>query len=133
MADVGFTPVRGNANEIANTPLQDGQFLYTTESGNSNQVFADVLREDGTVERIGLMGNYVNKDGDTITGNIVVSGDITFTTNTGVTVGLKDIFKYVYPVGSIYMTKNGGSPSSMFGGVWSLISSSPYYTWERTL
>ena len=109
---------------------EDGKITTEAKEDTTTKV---IVREDGTVERIGLMGNYVNKDGDTITGNIVVSGDITFTTNTGVTVGLKDIFKYVYPVGSIYMTKNGGSPSSMFGGVWSLISSSPYYTWERTL
>lgn len=130
MADVGFTPVRGNRNEIANTPLEDGQFLFETESGNGNKVYADVLRDDNTIERVGIMGDYVDRNGDTINGNltingrltvndkIVANGDMEFTSSVGTTINLKDIFKYVYPVGSIYMSTNNTNPANLFGGSW---------------
>lgn len=124
MADVAFVPIRGNANEIANTPRQDGQFLYTTDEGRGNKVYADVLRGDGTVDRVGIMGNYVSKDGDTIEGNLTVEGNVTleqnlyFTSEVGAPIALKEIFKAVYPVGSIYMSTSSTNPASLFGGSW---------------
>ena len=141
MADVGFVPVRGNANEIANTPLEDGQFLYTTEAGTANNIYADVLRDDGTTERISILGNYVSKSGDTITGSLRVDGSIdlggtvTFKSTVGQVVSLKDIFKYVYPVGSVYISTDSTNPANYFGGAWVELNSNsiPHYImWKRT-
>ena len=141
MEDIAFTPVRGNINEIENTPLQDGQFLFTTESSGNNRVYADVLRADGTVERVGILGNYVSKNGDTVDGNMIFNGVTTFNgeimvkTSMGTVVSSRKFFDYLYPIGSLYMTTANRSPSSMFGGSW---QSKGYkdaiggYIWERT-
>lgn len=124
MAEVGFVPVRGNINEIANTPKQDGQFLFTTESNANNKMYADVLRDDGTVERIIMVGDYIGEDGGVVDGNVTFNGQVelndttTFRTTNGIDVALQEIFKHVYPVGSIYMSTNNVNPSTLFGGSW---------------
>lgn len=130
MAEIGFVPVRGNANEIANTPREDGQFLYTTEHGTNNKIYADVLRDDGTVDRVTIAGQYLSTDGGDINGdlnidgdldidgNLDVSGNIKFTSSVGTEISLKDIFKAVYPIGSIYTSTSSTNPSTMFGGSW---------------
>ena len=124
MADVSFIPIRGSEEEIAETPREDGQFLYTTDSGTGNKVYADVLREGGTIERVAILGDYVDKNGDTIngnlgvTGNIEVGGDLVFTSSVGTSVSLRDIFKSIYPIGCIYMSTTETNPSTMFGGSW---------------
>lgn len=124
MADISFIPIRGSSNEIANTPRADGQFLYTTDEENGNKVYVDVLREGGTIDRVGILGNFVSKDGDTINGNLTVDGlldikdDATFKSEVGDTISLKNIFKAVYPIGSIYMSTNNVNPANLFGGSW---------------
>ena len=58
MANIAFIPICGNKNEIENTPRENGQFLYTTESNLPNQIYADVERDDGTIDRVSLAGTY---------------------------------------------------------------------------
>ena len=53
MDDTAFIPVRGTYNEVANTPIQDGQFLFTTDG--TNHIYIDVKQSDGTVRRVQFM------------------------------------------------------------------------------
>jgi len=124
MANIAFIPICGNRNEIDNTPRENGQFLYTTESSLPNQIYADIERDDGTIDRVSLAGNYLDINGGevqgdvTIDGNLTMGGDVKFTSSVGNSVSLKDIFKAVYPVGSIYMSTSPTNPATMFGGSW---------------
>ena len=44
----------------------------------------------------------------------------------------KTIFEMIYPVGSVYTSTSSVNPETLFGGTWSQLGTSPYYTWERT-
>lgn len=124
MANIAFIPICGNRNEIENTPKENGQFLYTTEHNLPNQIYADVERDDGTIDRVSLAGNYLDINGGEVQGDVTIDGDLTmegdvkFTSSVGNSVSLKDIFKAVYPVGSIYMSTSPTNPATMFGGSW---------------
>ena len=42
------------------------------------------------------------------------------------------LLEMIYPVGTVYTSTSSTSPATLFGGTWSQLGSSPYYTWERT-
>lgn len=42
------------------------------------------------------------------------------------------LLEMIYPVGTVYTSTSSASPATLFGGTWSQLGSSPYYTWERT-
>ena len=51
-----FTPVRGTRNEINAVSMVDGQFLYETDQGDGNRIYADIIDSNGDPKRVQVGG-----------------------------------------------------------------------------
>ena len=51
-----FTPVRGTRNEINAVSMVDGQFLYETDQGDGNRIYADIIDSNGNPKRVQVGG-----------------------------------------------------------------------------
>ena len=51
-----FTPVRGTRNEINAVSIVDGQFLYETDQGDGNRIYADIIDSNGDPKRVQVGG-----------------------------------------------------------------------------
>lgn len=51
-----FTPVRGTRSEINAVGMVDGQFLYETDQGDGNRIYADIIDSNGDPQRVQVGG-----------------------------------------------------------------------------
>lgn len=82
---------------------------FTKSSSNLN-----IEINNANVDSIISNNNKFSLDSD---GNLMVN---TITTNQNL-INTTDIYNLIYPVGSIYMSVNQASPSTLFGGTWEQI------------
>ena len=60
--------------------------------------------------------------------NLDVSKDLNITGKDNIKINGTEIFKLIYPVGSIYISTNSTSPATLFGGTWEQIKDRFLYT-----
>ena len=125
------------SNSFANMQkvFDDMQKVFTEikdqETSNSNSLASHIGNTSNphhvTKAQIGLshVADYdqskaivsITRNGTTFTAT-ALDGTTTTFTQQGVEVAKKDIVDMIYPVGSIYMSVNNVSPSTLFGGTW---------------
>ena len=149
MAQLGSTIVQGNLSVTGNGSIPDLQ--ATTINGvtvGSSPKFTDTWRPIGTGATDAAAGNHThNYAGSSSAGGAATSAnklntnagsatkpvyftggvpsDCTYSLNKTVPsdayLSKSEIVNLIYPVGSVYISKNSTSPATLFGGTWSQI------------
>lgn len=110
--------------EISNTTI----YLLTsgTETGN---LYTEYIYVNNSWEKLGtqtvdLTNYYTKEEVNSLLSNIDLSSYYTKTeTNTllNAKLNITDLIRFVYPIGSIYMSVNNVSPATFMGGTWTQI------------
>lgn len=97
----------------------DGEFglddIYFKDAFTKTENKLNLEVNDAKIETLSSKNNSFSLDAN---GNLVVN---TIRANSGLGYNSESICELIYPVGSIYLSVNSTSPSSLFGGTWTRI------------
>lgn len=111
--DFDFLEVKATFLSSIEKTLQSGNYFYQSEP--FIYTFSDSPIYLSSQNRgIGFGGPPIH--GTEALSSVDIHWDVYF--NRGVNIGDKSLLDYIYPIGSIYISTNGVSPSKLFGGTW---------------
>ena len=101
--------------------------FYNTTEENPNKTDKNktiTISKDGNISGV---NNLIN-DNIIFSNNATITKDLNITGKDNIKINGTEIFKLIYPVGSIYMSIKSTSPATLFGGTWEQIKDRFLYT-----